>query len=84
MCIRGVQSRQLPAVHVELGFGPLEALLDSGAVRSLMSGHMYRTLMPTSSSAQASPVQATCITAVSHSFPVHTVVKSEVRVDKYT
>jgi hypothetical protein len=49
MRIRGVPSGELPAVYVELGFGPLEALLDSGAVRCLMSGHVYSTLMRTSS-----------------------------------
>jgi hypothetical protein len=79
-----VPSRQLPTVHVELGFGPLEAPLDSGPVRSLMSGHVYITLMRTSSLAQVFPVQVTCITAVTHSFRVHTAVKCKLRMDRYT
>jgi hypothetical protein len=33
--IRGARSTGLPTLNVELGFGPLEALLDSGAVRCL-------------------------------------------------
>jgi hypothetical protein len=84
MGIQGVASSTLPAVHVELGFGPLEALLDSGAVRYLMSAQVHSTLMRTSSLAQAFPVQVKCITAVTQSFLVHTAVKCKVKVDRYT
>jgi hypothetical protein len=83
MRIWGVPPGELPALYVEFGFGPLEALLDSGAVLSLISGHVYRTILRTSSLPQVFPVQVKCITAVTHSFPVHTAVKCKVKVDRY-
>jgi hypothetical protein len=83
MRIWGVPPCELPALDVEFGVGPLEALLDSGAVRSLMSGQVYRTLLRTCSLPQVFPVQVKCITAVSHSFPVHIAVKCKVKVDRY-
>jgi hypothetical protein len=83
MRIWGVPPGELPTLYVEFGFGPLEALLDSGAVRSLMSGHVYRTLLRTSSLPQVFPVQVRRIAAVTHSFPVHTAVTCKVKVDRY-
>jgi hypothetical protein len=40
--------------------------------------------MRTSSLAQVFPVQVKCVTAATHSFPVHTAVKCKVKVDRYT
>jgi hypothetical protein len=84
MGIQGVTCGGLPSLHVEFGFGPVEAPLDSGAVHCFMSGIVYKRLRQASSSAQVSPVQVKCITAATQSFRVDIAVSCKLRIDRYT
>jgi hypothetical protein len=74
----------LPYVKVELACGPGEALLDSGAVCSLMSGTVYRNLVRARQYLVTSPSQASCISATGHSFSVECVASCKVRIERYT
>ena len=69
---------------MELAFGPVCALLDSGAVRSLMSDVAYNSLMKALPSLHTYPVTVKCVTASAQTFPVHTAVKCRIRIDRYT
>jgi hypothetical protein len=74
----------LPYVKVQLACGPVEALFDSGAVCSLMSGTVYRNLVGARQYVVTSPSQANCISATGHSFSVECVASCKVCIERYT
>jgi hypothetical protein len=84
MGIQGVVSNTVPALHVDLGFGPVKALLDSGAVRTLMSGDTYKKLRQAAPIVPVFPVQVKCVTAVGQSFPIRLAISCKIRMDRYT
>jgi hypothetical protein len=81
--ILAVTHPALPYMKVELACGPVEALLDSGAVCSLMSGTVYRNLVRARQYVATSPSQAKCISATGHSFSVECVASCKVRIGRY-
>jgi hypothetical protein len=74
MGIQGVESSTVSALHVDLGFGPVKALLDSGAVHTLMSGDTNQRLRQAAPFFPVSAVQVKCVTAVGQSFPIRLAV----------
>jgi hypothetical protein len=82
--ILAVTYTALPYVKAELASGPVEALLDSGALYSLMSGTVYRNLLRARQYVVTSHSQANCISATGHSFSVECVDSCKVRIERYT
>jgi hypothetical protein len=84
MGIKAVSPHPLPTLYVELGFGLLPALLDSGAARSMISVSAYDRLKQAAPFVQVTPINVNCITAARQSFPVSTAVTCKIRIDRYT
>jgi hypothetical protein len=84
MRIKAVTPYPLPTLYVELGFGLLPALLDSGAARSMMSVSACDRLKQAVPFVQVTPVKVNCVTMARQSFLVCTAVTCNVRIDRYT